>query len=312
MAAKAWTDLLDPDADELLRHVRPELRPEAIEQLMRPPVLDGGDVRPSITSHDDYVLGVLLVAVSVHGERRVFYQEVDFVLTHDRVVTVRKTPPGKAPFDPAPIRELCEARHGEVPPGTIVYFLVDEIAEHYLDLLDGVDDEIDLLEERLDEMPLEDARRRISEMRRDLLRIRRTLGPTRDAVRDVVDGRVDVEPRSRFRRGELFPRDVELQFASVYDKFLRATESIDYARELLAAVRDYQQARVSIEQNNVTKTLTAVASIVLLPTFIVGVYGQNFDDMPELHWRLGYAYSWAVIVAVTIVQLVYFRRKRWL
>jgi magnesium transporter len=310
MAGTAWIDLLDPSADDLRRHVKPDLRPEALEQLLRPALVDGGDVRPTIASHGDYIFSVLLVAVAAK-ERRVFYQEVDFVLTQDRIVTVRKTPPGHEPFDPAPIRGVCEARSGEVPPGTIAYFVVDEVAERYLDLLDNVDDRIDALEGRLEEMPPEDARGRISEVRRDLLHIRRTLGPTRDAVREVVDGRVDVDRRRFFGR-EIFPREVELQFASVYDKFLRASEAIEYARELLAAVRDYQQARVSIDQNNVTKTLTAIASIVLLPTFIVGVYGQNFDHMPELQWRLGYAYSWAVIVVVTIAQMVYFRRKRWL
>jgi magnesium transporter len=310
MAGSAWIDLLDPSVDELRRQVKPDLRPEALEPLLRPAEIDGGDVHPTIATHGDYIFGALLVAVAAK-EGRVFYQEVDFVLTQDRIVTVRKTPPGHEPFDPAPIRAVCDAQHGEVRPGTIAYYLIDEVAERYLDLLDDVDEEIEALESDLDAMPLDRARGRISGIRRDLLRIRRTLAPTRDAVREVVDGRVDVDRRRFFGR-ELFPRDVELQFASVYDKFLRATESIDYARELLAAVRDYQQARVSIDQNNVTKTLTAVASIVLLPTFIVGVYGQNFDHMPELDWRLGYAYSWAVIVAVTIVQVVYFRRKRWL
>jgi magnesium transporter len=311
MAGTAWIDLLDPSADELRRQVKPDLRPEALKQLLRPAALDGGDVRPTITSHDEYVFGVLLVAVAIRGEAGVFYQEVDFVLTHDRVVTVRKTPPGKEPFDPGPIRDVCQAHRGEVPPGTIAYYIVDEVAERYLDLLDEIDDQIDVLEGQLDELPLEDARRRISGVRRDLLRIRRTLGPTRDAVREVVDGRADLERRTFFRR-EVFPRDVELQFASVYDKFLRASEAIEYARDLLGAVRDYQQARVAIDQNDVTKSLTAIASIVLFPTFIVGNYGQNFDHMPELHWRLGYAFSWAVIVAVTIGQLVFFRRKRWI
>jgi magnesium transporter len=59
------------------------------------------------------------------------------------------------------------------------------------------------------------------------------------------------------------------------------------------------------------KRLTVIAALVLIPTFIVGVYGQNFVNMPELHWHYGYAYSWGVIVAVTVVQLIWFRRKHW-
>jgi magnesium transporter len=77
-------------------------------------------------------------------------------------------------------------------------------------------------------------------------------------------------------------------------------------------VRDYHQSKIANDQNEVTKRLTAIASILLLPTFIVGVYGQNFRRIPELHWGFGYAWSWGLIIVTTIAQVVYFRRKRWL
>jgi magnesium transporter len=310
MAGTAWTDLLDPNEEELRKHVPDEIRPDALGGLLRPAAAEG-NVRPSVKSHGKYVLGLALVAVALPEEDRVYYQEVDFLLTRDRIVTVRKTPPGGEPFDPVGVRQLCDVHQHEVSPGTIAHYLVDEIAERYLDLLDDVDEEIDELEDHVDVWPAEKTRRRISGLRHDLLHIRRTLSPTRDAVREIMDGRVDLEGRIPFTR-EAFPREVERQFATTYDKLLRATEAIEYARDLLAAVRDYHQARVAIDQNDVMKKLTAIASIVLFPTFIVGVYGQNFDHMPELHWRLGYAFSWAVIVVTTILQLVYFRRKSWI
>jgi len=193
----------------------------------------------------------------------------------------------------------------------IAYFIVDDVAERYIDLLDALDEEIDELEEGVDTWPLEKTRRRISELRHDLLHIRKTLAPTRDAVREVVDGRVDIEGRTLFTR-EVFPREVEQQFATTYDKLLRAAEGVEYARDLLSAARDYHQARVSIDQYEVVKRLTAIASILLVPTFIVGLYGQNFVHTPEYHWRFGYAWSWFLILATTIGQIIYFRRKRWL
>jgi magnesium transporter len=193
----------------------------------------------------------------------------------------------------------------------IAYFLVDDVAERYIDLLDAVDEEIDELEEGVDTWSAEKTRKRISELRHDLLHIRKTLAPTRDAVREVVDGRVDIEGRTLFTR-EVFPREVEQQFATTYDKLLRATEGVEYARDLLSAARDYQQARVSIDQNEVVKRLTAIASILLVPTFIVGLYGQNFVHTPEYHWHYGYAWSWFLILTTTIAQVVYFRRKGWL
>ena len=81
---------------------------------------------------------------------------------------------------------------------------------------------------------------------------------------------------------------------------------------LLRRVRDYAQARIAHDQNEVMKRLTVLAALFFPATFLVGVWGQNFDHMPELHWRLGYAFSWGVILTITIAQIVYFRRKRWL
>ena len=69
---------------------------------------------------------------------------------------------------------------------------------------------------------------------------------------------------------------------------------------------------VAQDQNEIVKRLTAVASVLLVPTFIVGLYGQNFRDMPEYHWRFGYAWSWGLIIVSTVAQLIYFRRKGWL
>lgn len=303
--------MLDPDEAELREHVPHELRADAWAELMRPADPNGRGLRPSIKSHGEYVLGLLVAAVAVPKEDVVYYQEVDFVLSRDRIVTVRKTPGERPPFDSSQIGDVCDAVQHEQSPGMIAYLLVDDVAERYIDLLDALDEEIDELEEGVDEWPAEKTRRRISELRHDLLHIRKTLAPTRDAVREVVDGRVDIEGRTLFTR-EVFPREVEQQFAATYDKLLRATEGIEYARDLLSAARDYGQARIAIDQNEVVKRLTSIASILLVPTFIVGLYGQNFIHMPEYRWHYGYAWSWFLILATTIGQVVYFRRKGWL
>ena len=151
-----------------------------------------------------------------------------------------------------------------------------------------------------------EVRRRISDLRHDFLHIRRTLTPTRDAVHKIVDGRVDLEG------ADLFPDDVQLHFADAYDKLLRATESLDLSRDLVAGVRDYAQAKIANDQNEVMKRLTAIASILLVPTFIVGLYGQNFRQIPELHWGFGYWWSWGWIVLATVAQVIYFRRRGWI
>jgi len=302
-----WIDLLDPGEAELRAHT-PDLDPGTLEQLLARADPEGR-VRPTLRGQGDYVFGVLLSAVLEPEQDRLYYQEIDLVVTRDRVLTVRKTPPDGEPFDPAGVQEVWAVRQ-HVPAGKIVYHIVDEVAERYLDLLDGIDGEIDELEENVDVWPSQRLRKRLSEIRHDLLHLRRTLSPTRDAVRGVVDGRTDIDPG--LLRREVFPEEVERAFERVLDKLLRATESLEFSRDLLAAVRDYQATQIAYEQNETIRRLTVVASLVLLPTFIVGVYGQNFEHMPELKWHLGYAYSWGVIVLVTIAQLIFFRQRRWI
>ena len=136
--------------------------------------------------------------------------------------------------------------------------------------------------------------------------IRRTLAPTRDAVHKIVDNRIELD------EGELFPRDVEIAFGDAYDKLLRASEGLESSRDALSGVRDYVQGKIANDQNEVMKRLTVIASLLLVPTFIVGLYGQNFSHIPELHWGWGYWWSWGLIIVTTIAQLAFFRWKRWI
>ncbi len=297
-----WIDLLDPSLEELQAQAPAELDHSALQLLLREPA-HGDEPRPTLQGHGTYVFGVFLVAEYVATEERIVYAEIDVVLTHDAVLTVRKTPPGRSPYDLAAPRGACKA--GE-PPGMVAYRIVDDIAERYLDLIDALDEQIDLLEDQVEDQPAERTRERISALRHGLLEIRRNLAPMRDAVRRVVDDVVEVEEGD-----EVFPREVELAFNNAYDKLLRAVDGLDLARDLLAGVRDYHQAKIANDQNEVMKRLTVVASILLVPTFIVGLYGQNFVHIPELHWSFGYWYAWGLIVGTTVAQLAFFRWKRW-
>jgi len=299
-----WIDLLDPNADELREKAPRELEESAIELLLAPPEHED-EPRPTLQGHGDYVFGVLLVAVAVPDDDDVFYQEIDVVITHDTLLTVRKTPEGNRPAcDVAIVKKTVKPTDSA---GMMAYRLYDEIAERYLDLVDALDGEIDELEDKVEAQPAELTRTRISSLRHDMLHIRRTLGPLRDAVRRVTDGTVDVDEGE-----EVFPKDVEVAFNAAYDKLLRALDGLELSRDLLAGVRDYSQAKIANDQNEVMKVLTVIAALLLLPTFIVGLYGQNFVDIPELRWHYGYAYVWGVIVVTSLIQLWFFRRKKWI
>jgi magnesium transporter len=302
-AGDRWIDLLDPSREELVSRLPTHVHDRALDQLLAP-AEHADDPRPKLESQGDYVFGVFLIPVAVPEEDTVFYQEVDLVMTRDVLVTVRKTPEGdKPPWDPSTAQAACRETENVA---MIAYHLVDDVAERFLDLIDNLNEEIEELEDHVEDWAAERVRSRLSGLRHDMLHIRRTLAPTRDAIREIVDNRVE------FAGDEVFTHDVELNFGNAYDKLLRAADNLELSRDLVAGVRDYHQAKIANEQNDVMKRLTVVASLVLVPTFIVGVYGQNFDVMPELHWYLGYVWSWGWIVALTAAQLVYFRRKRWL
>ncbi len=290
-----WIDLLDPTEEELRAKLPVEIDPDALVRLLTPTEPEA-EPRPRFIGRRTYVFGVLLSPLSAGPE--VSFREIDLIVTQEALVTVRKTPrDGK----PAEI-ELASGR-----PGQMAAAVADDVAEQFLETIDELDAQVDQLDDGIDEWPAEQVRRRVKELRHMILRVRRQLGPTREALHKVVDRRVDVEGR------EALPHDVEIAFGDVYDKLLRAIDGLDLARDLLASARDYHTAKLANDQNEVMKRLTAIASILLLPTFIVGLYGQNFKHhFPELEWQYGYLWSWSLIIVTTALQVWYFRRKRWI
>ena len=296
-----WLDLVDPTAEELLSSLPVHVDPEVVEALAARPG-DGRGPRPLLEGHGAYVFGVLLAAQPRPDEDQVVYQEVDLVATPELLVTVRKTPSRGTPFDPVGLHPAAEQG---ATAGTLVHRLVDDVADTYLTTLDAAYAEIEELEDGIDVWPPSRVRRRISDLRHELLHSRRTVSSTRGAVRRILDGRVEVGDHA------LFPPSVERLFTDTYETLVRVAEELDIARDLLAGVRDHHQSKVAEGQGEVAKKLTVIASLVLVPSLIVGYYGQNFDSaFDEGYWSIGV--STGLILLSTVVQLALFRWRRWI
>ncbi len=300
MEAARLIDLVDPTRDEVLSSVPAVLDPEAVEQLVSSSG-DGRQARPLLESHGSYVFGVFLAPLH-QWAGEVSYAEIDVVATRGAVVTVRKS------NEAGRIAELdaVAARAGEgVSAGQLVHAVVDGVADAYLDLHDEIHALLDALEDEIEDLPGREARDRLTALRQELLHARRNVALTRAAVRRIVDGRLELSI------GHLFPRELELAFAETYDVLIRVTEELDIAREVLAGVRDHLQAKVAETQNDVIKKLTVIASLVLVPTFITGFYGQNFEEaFNRPLWGLNM--SVILIVCSTLAQLAVFRWRRWI
>ncbi|MEX2613705.1 MAG: CorA family divalent cation transporter [Gaiellaceae bacterium] len=244
-----WLDLVDPTREELLGALPGHVDPEVVEALAAQPG-DGREPRPLLEGHGAYVFGVLMAARPIPDENRISYQEVDLVATPELLVTVRKTQRSGAPFDPAGLHPASEQG---ASAGALVHRLVDEVADTYLGSLDEVYAEIEELEDAIDTWPQSRVRKRISDLRHELLYSRRTVSATRAAVRRILDGRIEVGDHA------LFPPEVELLFGDTYETLVRVTEELDIARDLLAGVRDHHQSKITEGQGEIAKKLTVIA-----------------------------------------------------
>jgi magnesium transporter len=305
-AGDRWIDLLDPSREELEARLPAEIHDRALDQLLAP-AEHADDPRPKLESHGDYIFGILLIPVVVKEEDLVYYQEVDLVMTRDVLVTIRKSPDGGRP--PWEAHEAQAACRDTENVALITYHLVDDVAERFLDLIDDLNDEIEELEDHVEDWPAERIRGRLSQLRHDMLHIRRTLSPTRDAIREIVDNRVE------FSGDEVFTHDVELNFGNAYDKLLRAADNLELSRDLVAGVRDYHQSKIANEQNEVMKRLAVLATVFLPLTFLTGFFGQNFAflvndiEVPQwTFWVLGVGLE----IAAAIGLFVLIKMRRWL
>ncbi len=296
-----WLDLVDPTREELLATLPIHVDPEVVEALVAR-TDEGREPRPLIEGHGAYVFGVLIASRPLPHEDRVGYQEIDLVATPGVVVTVRKTLGGGEPFD---ISALHPAVERSAEAGELVHRVVDDVADSFLDSIDAVYAEIEELEDALDRWPPSRVRARLSDLRHELLDGRRTVAATRAAVRRVLDGRIEIGDHL------LFPPEIERLFSDTYETLVRVTEELDIARDLLAGVRDHHQSKVVEGQGDVNKKLTVIASLVLVPSLIVGYYGQNFESaFDDTYWSIGA--STGLIVLSTLIQLAIFRWRRWI
>ena len=276
----------------------------ALHALLAPHVHDD-EPRPRIESHGDYILGIFLLPVAVPDEDRVYYQEIDFVATHGAARSRSRRRRRASSRSTRSRRRRRAARTRTI--GMFVYHLVDEIAERYLDLVDALDDEIDELEDLVaDEPPREVG---AAPARAAPRPARHPPHAHPDARRRPQDRR---QPRSSSTTASCSRATSRSPSATPTTSCCARAKALESSRDALAGVRDYLQGKIANDQNEVMKRLTVIASLLLVPTFIVGLYGQNFRHIPELNWSFGYWWSWGLIVVTTIGQLAFFRWKRWL
>ncbi|AIE87166.1 magnesium/cobalt transporter CorA [Fimbriimonas ginsengisoli] len=185
-------------------------------------------------------------------------------------------------------------------PAFLMHALLDAAVDSYFPILDEIEEMTDDLTEKIfdgDATQLPN----IMRLKRSLLGLRRAITPTRDVMNSLL--------RRDFTQ---VPADSKIYFQDVYDHALRLAELIDSNRDALTSVLDVHLSTVSNNLNNVMKKMTILSTVLMTAALIAGIYGMNFDKMPELHWRYGYPFAIGLMVASAAVTLLIFRKIRWL
>ena len=232
-------------------------------------------------------------------------QEVDIFVGPSWVITVRESSGGGQPWSLEDAKSRFDRTHPEqCDVGYLVYVLLDQIVDGYFDQSDKAEERIEELENLIfgEGQQTETAvQQTLFDVRRRLVKFRRAIVPLREVVAALLRKEVDW----------IDDHDVVL-LQDVYDHVLRVIDLLDSGRELMGNAVDAHLALIANRQNQVMKKMTSWGAILLGSTLVAGIYGMNFDHMPELHWQLGYAWALGLMVLITVVGYRFFKRKDWL
>ena len=288
-----WIGLHEP-SEELLQKVQKRfgLHELAVEDA------HNAHQRPKLEIYAESLFMVLQTAQRVGHNTQ--FGETHVFAGRGYVITVRHGPSSSY----KEVRTRCEATPRMLKKGEdfVVYAIMDFIVDNYIPVVDCMETEIDELEEEVFKQSFRrDTVERIYQLKRDLLELRRKVAPVVDIANRLM--RFDLP---------VIDKDTHPYFRDVLDHAIRVNDSVDYLRELLNSALEVNLLLASVDQSEVTKKLASWAAILAVPTAVAGIYGMNFDFMPELRWTFGYPVTLLMIIGVCGFLYWRFKKARWL
>jgi magnesium transporter len=286
-----WIDVVDPTDEELDALARQYgLAESTFDEAYR------RAARPSMRRFEDHVY-----VVAFSGS----LAEIDMYLGPTWLITVRRHDPDGREWDPQRLIELCK-RHesATTTSGQLFATLMDDLIDGYFDTTDQLEDKLEKIEDAIfsEDTHTEQAlQHELFELRRELLQLRRAVVPLREVLSQILR-----------REVQWIDGEALVTFRDAFDKLLRAVDLVDEQRELVGNAVDAHLAVISNQMNFVMKKLTAWGSIVFGATLIAGIYGMNFQHMPELGWKFGYPMALGLMLLLSFVLYRMFRKRDWL
>jgi magnesium transporter len=255
--------------------------------------------RPKLEVYGDMVFIVLKTARYVDSLEVVEFGEILIFLGHDYVITVRH---GEA-SGLHEVRERLEESQEllRCGPGAVLHSIVDKVVDDYQPAIAGLQQDIDEVENEVFSPDRPDRAERIYKLKREVLEFNRAAAPLVDPVNNLASGHY-----------ELIHPEVRAYFRDVNDHLIRVQEQLESFRDLLTSILEANLSQVTVRQNQDLRRISAIVAILAVPTMIAGIYGMNFEHMPELTWTFGYPLVLAVMATICVALYRYFRRVGWL
>ncbi len=256
--------------------------------------------RAKIEEYEDAIYLVLRMPHIHPDTNEILSEQISLILTKDCVLSFQEQP-GDV-FEP--VRQRLRAGAGRIRKAGadyLCYALVDAVVDHYFVLLERVSDRLEELEEEVHTDPSPETLRSVHTLRSESILLRKSVWP----LRDMISGFARTDSQLIAEQTRVYLRDV-------HDHAIQVIDTIETMRDMVGSLIDLYMSAASNRMNEIMKVLTIVGSLFIPLTFIAGIYGMNFEHMPELSWRWGYAGIWAVMLAVLVGMLFFFHRRRWL
>jgi len=227
-------------------------------------------------------------------------EQVSFYLTSNILISLQERP-GDV-FDP--IRERIKKAAGRIrtrKADYLLYALLDVVVDNYFHIIENIGDRQEAIEDNLAANKTDNALANIKACKDDIYMLRRSIFPLREAVSKIMRG-----------ASQLCEADTIKYLEDVHDHLIQLAELIENYREINTDLREIYLSTLSMRMNDIMKLLTIISTIFIPLSFVAGVYGTNFEVLPEISWPRGYLYFWIVCITIIVVMITYFKRKKWL
>ncbi|MBC7000020.1 magnesium/cobalt transporter CorA [Cytophaga sp. FL35] len=292
----SWVDIIGLSDEHFIELVGKRF---GLNSLVMEDIVDTTQ-RPKIDEYDDYLFGVFKMLYIDDETNEIVYEHVALVLLENCVLVFQELEDDVF----SGVRNRVKNQSGRIRTRGADYLffaLLDAIVDNYFVVLEYLNHRIETLDELVYQNPTQEIVQDIQDLKKQVLKVRRWISPVRELVGRLIDS-----------ENLLITKDTKVFLRDILDHSLEINESLQIYREMSMSLMEMYMSNMSNKMNEVMKVLTIMASIFIPLTFIAGIYGMNFDHMPELHWEHGYVMVWIIMIVLFIGMMVYFKRKNWL